>query len=320
MKSSKANIPYEPKTSPTSLGNPSNPQSQDTRYSSPISAHEPVYYPHVLDKIQRRATNSDPNKDIIIDFPYDGNVMAYDDFDNEVDYEEYEYDTYDDSGIIVPDKSIVTDIGGIVGVPQDRVALISDRIQSVTKYPYNMETVPSIAGDKLQAAAYSDQYVRITQGLEGLMEDDELAYIISHEVAHLEHKDHQRRAESVGAIFDRNFGALDKLNSELKQRGWGIIRRGLVMAFGGVAVAGASYVEYQYGSRKREEEADMRALEIMTQAGYNPDAAPDAMKKLFGGRPYSYTLTESLTASHPEPTQRVRYLEKEARNRNMLFQ
>lgn len=89
------------------------------------------------------------------------------------------------------------------------------------------------------------------------------------------------------------------------------------MAFGGVAVTGASYVEYQHGSRKREEEADLRALEIMTQAGYNPNAAPESIRKVFGGRPPSYTFTETLTASHPEPTQRVRYLEEEVRKRDM---
>ncbi len=309
--------PYEPESSPTSLSRRPNSEQPQNGHGSAFSVQQPIYYPHILAKIERRARNPDTNqRDIIVDFPYDGDATVYDGFDDEDDYEEYEDDTPIDGGIVVPDRSIVTDIGGLVVVPQDRVALITDRIQRVTKYPYNMETVPSIAGDRYQAAAYSDQYVRITQGLEGLMEDDELAYILSHEVAHLEHKDHQRSTDSAGAIFDRNYGALSRLNTELKQKGWGIIRRGLVMAFGGVAVAGASYVEYQSESRNMEEEADMRALEIMTQAGYNPKAAPEAISKLYGGNPPSHTFTQALTSSHPEPRSRVRYLEEELRKKN----
>lgn len=143
--------------------------------------------------------------------------------------------------------------------------------------------------DSVNAFATPGGFVLVTAGLvKQLQSEDELAFVLAHEVAHVLRRHHyqvvirQRLAETAAKNLQAATG--NSGNSALSQASAQIYARGL--------------------DKNSEFEADRQGVEIMTQAGYDPAAAIgvlDRLQKLKGDDPRA----ELLFATHPSPAERL---------------
>lgn len=108
-------------------------------------------------------------------------------------------------------------------------------------------------------------YLLITEGLlERLRGQDEIAFVIAHELAHLV-KGHPRNLETDPT-------RLARLRTEVeKGLGTSVVGTGLQLLVSAVA---------SYYSREREREADAEAIRLMAKAGFDLDAARRVLERL----------------------------------------
>jgi len=143
--------------------------------------------------------------------------------------------------------------------------------------------------DSVNAFATPGGFVLVTAGLvKQLQSEDELAFVLAHEVAHVLRRHHyrvvirQRLAETAAKNLQAATGDLG--NAALSQASAQIYARGL--------------------DKSSEFEADRQGVELMTQAGYDPAASIgvlERLQKLKGDDPQA----ELLFATHPSPAERL---------------
>ena len=131
-----------------------------------------------------------------------------------------------------------------------------------------------------------DGYLIVTEGLlERLNGRDEIAFVIAHELAHFI-KGHPRNLETDPT-------RLERIRDEV-ERGLGtsVIGTGLQLLVNTVA---------SYYSREREREADAEAIRLMAKAGFELNAAKNALKSLSDEGGFL-----SWFRSHPFLTERLK--------------
>jgi predicted Zn-dependent protease len=137
-------------------------------------------------------------------------------------------------------------------------------------------------GHAPQVSAYADgRRIMITRGmLDFLSADEELAVILSREIAHnvLQHTAAQQMTATVASMID----ALLPLQPD--------------------ASALASRGGLRPMSAKADQEADRLAMYLLARAGYDPAAAERTIAKL--AQSYPGSLTNSYTALHPWTSER----------------
>jgi len=139
--------------------------------------------------------------------------------------------------------------------------------------------------DDINAFAMADGTVRVYSGLMDLMTDDELLFVMGHEIGHVHH---QHSKESYRMAYAAQAA-----------------RKG-VASYGGTAgslAAGslgglAEKLVTSKFSRGEESEADEFGLEFLKLNNINPQAAVSALKKLGGGK-------SSMFSSHPGSKERA---------------
>lgn len=148
--------------------------------------------------------------------------------------------------------------------------------------------------DEINAFAMANGSIRVYSALMDQMTDDEIRYVIGHEIGHV-NLGHTKKALQVAyaasagrkaAAASGNTGA-----AALSDSAMGDLAQKLVCA--------------QF-SQSQEQDADQYALKLMRQNHYDPKAAVSALRKLeklFGNQ-------SSVFASHPAPGERANALEK----------
>src|ERR1035438_6533397 len=87
-----------------------------------------------------------------------------------------------------------------------RIGKIATRIRETSGVDFWVTEVDDINGDRVQAIADGhNNSIQITRTLAEKLDDDELAYVLGHEVAHLErrHTEKQELASSAAASIVR---------------------------------------------------------------------------------------------------------------------
>lgn len=169
----------------------------------------------------------------------------------------------------------------------ERLFTLVEQNERFENQTYNFKVYES---STVNAFALPDGSIRIYSGLMDMLDDDELLFVIGHEMGHVHNKD-----------------ALDKLRVAYGTRA---VQKGLASVRGEVGQVSASWVgdlsnqivNSQF-SQQEEREADDYGLYYITVRGKDPNAAVSALEKLS-------TLGSSHTflSTHPEPGSRAERL------------
>jgi len=146
------------------------------------------------------------------------------------------------------------------------------------------------------AFAIPGGYIFIYRGLIELMStEDELASILSHELAHIQARHIQRSIDEA------------KINSAGMIAGViaGILLGAPGLAAGSVAAAETAALQ---GSRAHEMEADQYGFRFLCAAGYDPASMPAMMKKIEDCTWLLNSKVPNYLSTHPALAERVQYL------------
>lgn len=139
----------------------------------------------------------------------------------------------------------------------------------------------------------------VYEGMMKLVEsDDELAVVLSHEVAHAVAK-HSNERMSQQVISE--YGA-QILNYSLSRKSE-LVQSLAANVYG----LGSQYGVMLPFSRKHESEADYMGLALMAMAGYNPDVAVNFWRKMAAG---STASVPAFMSTHPSDEKRIRDIQK----------
>lgn len=139
--------------------------------------------------------------------------------------------------------------------------------------------------DEMNAFAMADGTVRVYSGLMDRLTDEELLFVIGHEVGHVI-KGHSKKAAQVAysaSAVRKGVSAIGGVTGQVAQS-----------AIGGLS---EQIVTSQF-SQKEERQADDYGLTFLQKHGYSPHAAVSGLKKLG-------TEGGGLLSSHPNPQDRA---------------
>jgi len=143
----------------------------------------------------------------------------------------------------------------------------------------------------INAFAIKGGYVHVNVGLLNFVSsDDELAATLGHEMGHVEMR-HVVQSSNVNTVI----GILTAIAAIVSP---------VAAVLGGL---GGELANDKY-SRSDELQADRYGLAIMTQAGYDPNAAIDVMSKLGNMDPGPDSRADKAFLDHPVPSDRVSHL------------
>jgi predicted Zn-dependent protease len=157
--------------------------------------------------------------------------------------------------------------------------------------PYTFQVVNS---NVVNAFALPGGYIYVNRGvIERAANASELVGVMSHEVAHVVERhgiEQVQRAQNAnlglsllyGVLLGRNPGGLEQIGIQ----------------------AGGTAVFASYG-RGAEREADLRGVEFMTRAGYNPQGMVSFFNKLLAERQRNPSRLEQWFATHPLEEERI---------------
>lgn len=167
-----------------------------------------------------------------------------------------------------------------------------------------------IRSNEPNAFTISGGNIYVTTGLlDAMPVEDEIAYVIGHEIGHTENN-HTREAA-------RYFNLALEIQSKIEQGNTNI--GSILNLLGGVAALRAGVVVSRYLDQSDELEADATGLWLAYQAGYDPEKAIGAAKKLaeWEGPPPEGWLARTIAElgrSHPWATERQQCLQSIVQN------
>lgn len=199
--------------------------------------------------------------------------------------------------------------------PANSVYEIADRISKAAGKKIKLDVVRSIKEDPYQAQAEIDgETITFGKGLIDVLSEDETASIIAHETAHLEKRTIYNSMPETGKTKEEVLKGLQKAWDE-SMTGSKISRiiKATTIGVGVVAAVAGGIAISKSKMRENEENADIRAVQILHEAGYDPSALANALEKLgFGrGRSTRKGLIDSILATHPETSKRIEKIKEE---------
>ena len=149
---------------------------------------------------------------------------------------------------------------------------------------------------KVNAFAMADGSIRIFSGLMDRMSDQELLFVLGHEMGHVvqNHIMKKMRVALAGSALRKGIASQENVIGELAESQLGGLVNKLIQA---------------RFSREEEEEADRYAVRFMQQEGYNPQKSISALKKLG-----AMSAGSSLLSSHPAPKARAEKVKEQLRS------
>ncbi len=170
---------------------------------------------------------------------------------------------------------------------QQRLQRLVTNLKTENGVPLNFKVYLK---DEMNAFALADGSVRVYSGLMDKLTDDELLFVIGHEVGHVFHG-HSKKAAQVAysvSAARKGVAALGGVSGQIAQSAIGDFSQGVISA--------------QF-SQNEEKQADDYGVSYLQKNGRNPQTAVAALKKLGneGG---------GLLSSHPNPQDRAARIAK----------
>lgn len=141
----------------------------------------------------------------------------------------------------------------------------------------------------------ADGSIRLYSGLMDKMSDQELLFVLGHEMGHVieNHVMKKMRVALAGSALRKGIASQENVIGELAESHLGGLANKLIQS---------------RFSREEEEEADRYAVRFMQREGYNPQKGVSALKKLG-----EMSAGSSLLSSHPAPKARAEKVKKHLR-------
>jgi putative metalloprotease len=179
---------------------------------------------------------------------------------------------------------------------QKRLNRLTGSLRSVNGRPLNYKVYLT---DEVNAFASPDGSIRVYSGLMDMMDDDELLFVIGHEVGHIA-KGHSKQRYRAALLTSAG--------------------RQAAASFGGAevgAIAGSqagafleTVVNAQF-SQANEREADDYGMATLKRAGQDPNGAVSALNKLAAKSRSGSNLVAQMVSTHPQPASRAARLQKQ---------
>ncbi len=151
---------------------------------------------------------------------------------------------------------------------------------------------------EINAMAFPDGHIYVGAGMAHLASDDELAFILGHEMTHI--KEHHSARQVVRALGGAVVGAAATV----------LLGGGGAAARVGADIGGG--LTFGLDSRSDERRADEQGVRFAARAGFDPAQSVTAMTRIYNayGNGTARTWLTGLYASHPDTTWRVKNLQK----------
>jgi predicted Zn-dependent protease len=154
-------------------------------------------------------------------------------------------------------------------------------------------------------------YIFLNTGLfDSLESEDELAGIMAHEMSHNLARHVAKRIETIKRMQIATTAAT------LAAIFLGGGQAGQIVGITGTALAQTKLLAY---SRMDEEEADRQGFEILTKAGFNPQAMARVFQRLAKESSFAIELNYRYLLTHPLPQERLNYLQNLAERSAIPF-
>ena len=166
------------------------------------------------------------------------------------------------------------------------------------RYPYSFDVANK---REINAFALPGGPIWVHRGLiDAAQNESQLAGVIAHEVAHIAQR-HAASQITQGTFANVGLGLLGAVlgegtGSRIAQLGAGFAANAAMMKFG----------------RDAERQADMKALQYMKRAGYDPRGMVEFLQVLRKRQGRDPGSVQTFFSSHPAPAERVRRLQQEA--------
>jgi len=194
-------------------------------------------------------------------------------------------------------------IGDIVtsGPRVDRVRRITDRLRP-PYVPSNRLRVHVVQTKEWNASAMGNGAIWVYTGLLDEMNDDEMAIVLGHELAHFTHE-HSRRSQKRGIWTQiAGLGAVVAASTIDNDAARIAAMSGSAL---GMTAFGAGY------SRDLEDQADRVGLRYAYEAGYDVRQGPSLWGKFKSKYGEQGSMTNFFVGSHSRPSDRIRNIESE---------
>lgn len=196
----------------------------------------------------------------------------------------------------VDDPEIVSYVKGVV----DRVAT------TLPPQPWTIQSGVVVHGS-MNAFAVPGGYIYIFTGLIlNVDNEDELAAVIGHELAHVTERHVAKRMDQMRFISIASIAGM--VAGALLGAGGGQTTNSLgqAVAKGSMAAAQSAFLMY---TRENEREADQVGINYLVKSGYNPDAMPQTFELMNKRRWFmSGDNIPSYLSTHPGLDERIGYL------------
>jgi predicted Zn-dependent protease len=192
---------------------------------------------------------------------------------------------------LYPDEALARYVNEVA----QTVALASDR--PLTYGGYHLAVLDA---EEENALSCPGGMIFITRGmLKKARNEDELAAILAHEIAHVNHKD------GVAAIKKSRWVEVATLmGTEATRQFGGADLTQLVSLFEGSVDDVVKTLVVNGYSREQESAADLSALTFLDRAGYDPNALTDCLARI-AGEETAGTSGRGIFATHPGMSNRV---------------
>ncbi|MCA9793294.1 MAG: M48 family metalloprotease [Candidatus Eremiobacteraeota bacterium] len=177
---------------------------------------------------------------------------------------------------------------------QERVNRIGQSLAAVAARKDVQYTFKVANMDQFNALAFPGGFIYTTRGLMNALSDEELAFVLGHEVTHVVRRHSVNQLEK--AVYTQT-GLLAII---------GVLNNGQIDQGSANLAKLANAVMSSQWSQADEREADHDGIQLMAAAGYDPVYAVSALVKLSkqsGGTP---GFLNTLVGSHPLPQDRIK--------------
>lgn len=174
-----------------------------------------------------------------------------------------------------------------------RFIKVAKKIGRAARYRFAVWETDKIFGSDFNAALTDGGDVAVTRKMLAALTWDELAFVVAHEIAHLEFLDEEE--EDQETFVER----INRISNGRNSMVLGLI---------------GAYLEEKFESRERETEMDVRAVQFMYMADFDIEAAIMALEKVYQPNNYKKGFFDHFMATHPSLESRIAAVKEEIHN------